>query len=258
MKSYLLPLLQKYNVDAYICGHDHISEILKYQNQLYVVAGAGSQTDYYKASSTAATVWYGAGYSAFGTVEATTTYLKFSFVDTSGNTKYAYSVYPKVRSAPPTRYPSPSPSYQPTSQPTRIPKSVGLTVGLSVAGGFVGLGLLALVAFRLGGSQWSYMGAAAGRARSKPWLPFTRPGRLQVVPTDPPLIVLSSATATAAAAAATAHGGVLPFPAYTSARGPYDYPRPTHNRTATEVADSGDNQGAKNDKFSRRTQTTLY
>ena len=34
MKQYLLPLLQKYDVDAYICGHDHISEILTYGDQV--------------------------------------------------------------------------------------------------------------------------------------------------------------------------------------------------------------------------------
>ena len=26
LKQYLLPLLETYNVDAYFCGHDHISE----------------------------------------------------------------------------------------------------------------------------------------------------------------------------------------------------------------------------------------
>ena len=29
LKTYLLPLLEKYNVDAYFCGHDHISEHLQ-------------------------------------------------------------------------------------------------------------------------------------------------------------------------------------------------------------------------------------
>jgi tartrate-resistant acid phosphatase type 5 len=29
LKTYLQPLLEKYNVDAYFCGHDHISEHLE-------------------------------------------------------------------------------------------------------------------------------------------------------------------------------------------------------------------------------------
>lgn len=29
LKAYLQPLLEKYNVDAYFCGHDHISEHLE-------------------------------------------------------------------------------------------------------------------------------------------------------------------------------------------------------------------------------------
>ena len=87
MKQYLLPLLQKYDVDAYICGHDHISEILTYGDQVYVVAGAGAMVDYLKATTTANLVWYGVGYSAFGSVVATTSALTFSFIDTSGDTK---------------------------------------------------------------------------------------------------------------------------------------------------------------------------
>ena len=36
LKDYLLPLLQKYNVDAYFCGHDHLSEVqYKYIINMY-------------------------------------------------------------------------------------------------------------------------------------------------------------------------------------------------------------------------------
>ena len=87
MKQYLLPLLQKYDVDAYICGHDHISEILTYGDQAYIVAGAGAMVDYLKTTTSANLIWYGVGYSAFGSVVATTSALTFSFIDTSGNTK---------------------------------------------------------------------------------------------------------------------------------------------------------------------------
>jgi 3',5'-cyclic AMP phosphodiesterase CpdA len=53
MKSYLLPLLLKYNVHAYICGHDHISEHLTYSNMSFYVVGAGSMTDSMKRTSSA-------------------------------------------------------------------------------------------------------------------------------------------------------------------------------------------------------------
>ena len=87
MKQYLLPLLQKYNVDAYICGHDHISEILTYGDQVYVVAGAGAMVDYLKATTSANLIWYGVGYSSFASAVVTTSALTFNFIDTSGDTK---------------------------------------------------------------------------------------------------------------------------------------------------------------------------
>ena len=58
--TYLLPLLQKYEVDAYFCGHDHISEHLQYNGTNYYVAGAGSKTDQIGVvnGSTAELLWY--------------------------------------------------------------------------------------------------------------------------------------------------------------------------------------------------------
>ena len=35
LKEYLLPLLLKYNVHAYFCGHDHISEHLRYEIETF-------------------------------------------------------------------------------------------------------------------------------------------------------------------------------------------------------------------------------
>ena len=43
LKQYLLPLLQKYKVHAYLCGHDHISEHLSYDGIEFFVAGAGEK-----------------------------------------------------------------------------------------------------------------------------------------------------------------------------------------------------------------------
>ena len=39
--TYLQPLLEQYGVDAYLCGHDHISEWLTHKGITYIVAGEG-------------------------------------------------------------------------------------------------------------------------------------------------------------------------------------------------------------------------
>lgn len=39
--TYLQPLLEQYGVDAYLCGHDHISEWLTHKGITYIVAGGG-------------------------------------------------------------------------------------------------------------------------------------------------------------------------------------------------------------------------
>jgi tartrate-resistant acid phosphatase type 5 len=44
MKDEVLPLLEKYNVDVYLCGHDHDLQILDQSNGVnYLVSGAGAQ-----------------------------------------------------------------------------------------------------------------------------------------------------------------------------------------------------------------------
>lgn len=64
LKTYLLPLLEQYRIDAYFCGHDHLSAHLRFRIKYnhdfefmltfkynsnsgvhYFVAGAGSMTD---------------------------------------------------------------------------------------------------------------------------------------------------------------------------------------------------------------------
>mmetsp|Transcript_29854 Transcript_29854/g.30291 ORF Transcript_29854/g.30291 Transcript_29854/m.30291 type:complete len:582 (-) Transcript_29854:15-1760(-) len=88
---YLQPLLEKYNVHAYICGHDHISEHLQYGGIEYFVSGAGSMTDYLgDEDSNATLLWYGTGYSAFSTFEASLDSLTVSYRDYLGEIKYEY------------------------------------------------------------------------------------------------------------------------------------------------------------------------
>lgn len=57
LKTYLLPLLTSYGVDAYLCGHDHVSEHLIHNHTHFFVAGAGALTDSLQTSpSTAASL----------------------------------------------------------------------------------------------------------------------------------------------------------------------------------------------------------
>ncbi len=42
MEERLLPLLEKYNVDVYFCGHEHNYQVLKYNKLKLIINGAGS------------------------------------------------------------------------------------------------------------------------------------------------------------------------------------------------------------------------
>lgn len=92
---YLLPLLEKYNVHAYVCGHDHISEHLQgsygSNGVQYFVSGAGAMTDGLKGNTNGKLVWSGTGYSAFSAIQANSSHLITNFIDTSGNIVYQYT-----------------------------------------------------------------------------------------------------------------------------------------------------------------------
>ncbi len=105
---YLLPLLESYGVDAYFCGHDHISEHLQYGAMHHFVAGAGSMTD--KLGSTASQanmLWYGVGYSAFAAVDVNYTSFTVQYINAYGPQVYQYTV---------TNNRTRSPSQQPTER----------------------------------------------------------------------------------------------------------------------------------------------
>lgn len=94
LQTYLLPLLQHYRVHAYLCGHDHISEHLQYNDMEFFVAGAGSMTDQLGGGSNLAKLrWSGTSYSAFAYVDATPTSLTVGYVDINGTLKYNYTLY---------------------------------------------------------------------------------------------------------------------------------------------------------------------
>lgn len=88
--SYLLPLLEFHKVDAYICGHDHISEHLQYNGIEYFVVGAGSMTDNLKVDSQASLLWYGVGYSAYASVQVTSSELTITYLDSDNANRYEY------------------------------------------------------------------------------------------------------------------------------------------------------------------------
>ena len=115
LQLYLEPLLIKYRVHAYICGHDHISEHLRYcmcmdwnhvfmwvifvWNSIngihYWVVGAGSMTDkVLQSASPAAVHWSQGGISAFATLTVSRTDLTVIYFNTSGTyTNNVYIIY---------------------------------------------------------------------------------------------------------------------------------------------------------------------
>lgn len=109
MVSYLDPLLRQYNVHAYICGHDHVSEHLQKNGIEYFVAGAGSMADSMGASSAASLSWYSSGTSAFASVLVTAETFEVSFINTAGQTMYEYALT-NANPMPPTGFPSPAPN----------------------------------------------------------------------------------------------------------------------------------------------------
>jgi len=95
LQTYLLPLLAKYKVHTYICGHDHIGEHLQksgYETEFFVV-GAGTMVDTANAASTAGQlVWAGPSYASFASVNATLVDLTIAFRDTNGTLRYNYTL----------------------------------------------------------------------------------------------------------------------------------------------------------------------
>jgi hypothetical protein len=93
LQGYLLPLLLKYGVHAYVCGHDHISEHLSSAGVHYFITGAGAMTDKVGATTSAAQVhWSGGGFSAFSTVSASSSELCVTYFNITGHVVYNYTM----------------------------------------------------------------------------------------------------------------------------------------------------------------------
>jgi len=81
----LLPLLQKYKVNAYFAGHDHDLEHLKIGNLDLIVSGAGSEN---RPVKTPATSPFSRGVSGFMMTSVTAAHAQFQFIDNKGNLLY--------------------------------------------------------------------------------------------------------------------------------------------------------------------------
>lgn len=93
LQAYLLPLLLKYGVHAYVNGHDHVSEHLYHNGIHYFTTGAGCMTDKVgETTSNADVLWSGGGFSAFSTVTASSSELCFTYVNITGHVVYNFTL----------------------------------------------------------------------------------------------------------------------------------------------------------------------
>jgi hypothetical protein len=111
--KYLLPLLKRYKVHAFLCGHDHISEHLQIKDLELFVAGAGTMVDNMSKKSAAKLVWSYVG-AAFAYIDATPTTLTVNYVDIYQTIQYAYTLEN------PFSLRTYTPTYQPTFQGSSI------------------------------------------------------------------------------------------------------------------------------------------
>jgi len=92
MIEHILPLLQKYKVDAYFAGHDHDLEHLKAGDLDLIVSGAGSEHRPVKAPPTSP---FSQACSGFALASLQSKEMQIRFIDNSGNLLYTAKV-PRV------------------------------------------------------------------------------------------------------------------------------------------------------------------
>ena len=82
LKDYLRPLLESYNAHAYLCGHDHIAEHIKYREVDYIVTGHSTMNgDVQGQGSNSTLVWAGESTSGFTRWTATAHALIVEFIE---------------------------------------------------------------------------------------------------------------------------------------------------------------------------------
>ena len=90
--EHILPLLQKYKVQAYFAGHDHDLEHLKVGNLDLIVSGAGSE---HRPVKSPATSPFSQAVSGFALASIRPGEMRVDFIDNLGNTLYTAKV-PRV------------------------------------------------------------------------------------------------------------------------------------------------------------------
>jgi len=86
--EHILPLLQKYKVNAYFAGHDHDLEHLKVGNLDLIISGAGSEN---RPVKTPGTSLFCRAVSGFMLTSVTAKAVQFQFIDNLGNLLYTAS-----------------------------------------------------------------------------------------------------------------------------------------------------------------------
>jgi Calcineurin-like phosphoesterase len=144
LSTNLLPLLRKYEVDAYFCGHDHISEHLVKDGIHYFIAGGGSMTDYIGSvdKTSANPLWYGEGFSAFAAGVATRDCFTIAYIDADGKTKYSYTLYSKNPNAGSDITPPPPARIDPVATGEAMRKAIEVTGGILAAASLAIIGLV--------------------------------------------------------------------------------------------------------------------
>jgi acid phosphatase len=87
--SRLNPLLLKYKIPLYVCGHDHVLQAVRMDGISYVCTGAGSQT---YDPGPAIRGGFASGAQGFMTAEISRETLHWQFIDKDGNSLYAETI----------------------------------------------------------------------------------------------------------------------------------------------------------------------
>lgn len=92
--EYLNPLLQKYAVDFYVCGHDHDLELIENGTTKYVISGAGSSP---RAIQGKVNSLFASGAAGFAHLLLTDDAATLKFIDAE-NTELFSKIYHKIKS----------------------------------------------------------------------------------------------------------------------------------------------------------------